>query len=492
MEKLYIACDFGAQTSCAMLGTLHNGTLTLGELRRFQTPVIRGKNSLEWNIPELYRETLEALRELASQEANVAGISCSSWGGDYMLFGPDASLLTPVLHHADPRGAAGMKEVLGKISRERLFEETGIQCRPGNTLFQLANESPRRLKSAARLLPFADGFNHLLCGSGSAELSLASTTQFFNPVTRTWSVGLFDQLDLRKELLPAIVPAGTKLGMLRPDIAKQTGLDGVTVIATCSHQSAAALAGLPHDHGDDWACLRVGSESVLGTATPAPIITPVARELGYSNELGLGGNMYFSKPMIGLRLMEECWRYWVEKDRELSDDVLLHLATTSTAFECLINVADPRFAEPGEMPLKIQAYCRDTSQEIPRKPGQIVRCVLESLALEYRKAFQELELITGKQFTRLHLLGASENTLLNYFIANALQVPVILASPDAAAIGNALVQALALRHVASLDEAREILGSSVKTQAIIPHSTSWEPASERLLELASFSKPAAA
>ncbi len=483
MEKFYVACDFGTRTSRVMLGTFHNQTLTMSELRRFKTPVINEKKSSQWNLPELYRETLLALVEIGAQEVSVAGISCSSWGADYMLFDPDDILLTPVFHHADPRIVEGVKAVFAKISPETIYAETGVQSRPGNTLFQLGAENSRRLKQGNRLLPFADGFNHLLGGDPCAELSAASTTQLFNPATRTWSNRLVSGLGLPMEFLPNLVPPGTKLGRLRPDLANQMGLEDATVIASCSNELSAALAGLPLGHGKDWAYLRVGDESLIGTEVPAPLISTVTRELGYSNESCLGGATNFYKRTAGLWLLEECRRFWIGQDRELSDDVLLHLATTSPAFECLINLADPRFAEPGDMPLKIQAYCRETGQEIPRKPGQIIRCVLESLALEYRKAFQELELLTGSKFTRLYLFGGAENGLLNHFIVNALQVPVILASPDAAAIGNVLVQALALRHIPSLGEAREILRHSIKTQAIIPHPASWETASNRMLEL---------
>jgi rhamnulokinase len=162
----------------------------------------------------------------------------------------------------------------------------------------------------------------------------------------------------------------------------------------------------------------------------------------------------------------------------------MHLASTATGFECLIDPTDARFAEPGDVPLKIQAYCRETGQEVPRKPGPIIRCVLESLALQYRKIFQETEILTGTRFSRVYLFGAGENSLLNHFIVDALQVPAIIAPPDAAAIGNVVVQALALGHIPSLEAAHEILGSSYKIQAIIPHQVNWEAAAERVRELA--------
>lgn len=483
MEKFYVACDFGVRTSRIMLGALHNQKLTLSELRRFKTPVINEKKSLQWNIPEIYHETVQALSEIGNQEVSLAGISCSSWGADYMLFDPDDTLLTPVFHHADPRGVAGVKTVSAKISTDTIYDETGVQSRVGSTLFQLATESSRRLKRGNRLLPFADGFNHLLGGESCVELSAASTTQLFNPATRTWSNRMVSGLRLPTDFLPPIVAPGAKLGRLRADLAKQTRLEDAMVIASCSNELAAALAGLPLGHGKDWAYLRISDESILGTEVPAPLISKMTRELGYSNESCLGGATNFCKRTAGLWLYEECRRFWVTQDRELSDDVLMHLATTSSAFECLINFADPRFAAPGDMPLKIQAYCRETGQEIPRKPGQIIRCVLESLALEYRKAFQELELLTGSKLTRLYLFGGAENSLLNHFIVNALQVPIILASPDAAPTGNILVQALALRHIPSLGEGREILRNSLKTEAIVPHPASWDTAASRLLEL---------
>lgn len=167
----------------------------------------------------------------------------------------------------------------------------------------------------------------------------------------------------------------------------------------------------------------------------------------------------------------------------MSEDLLPHLATATPPFESLINPAEPCFTEPGDMPLKIQAFCRETGQEIPRKPGHIYRCILESLALHYRKTLAELEVITGRNFQRLYLLGAGENPLLNNFICNALQLPVTLVSPDAAATGNVLLQAQTLGHIQSLQEGREIVRRSFRAQTIVPHPTSWDSAAERLLNL---------
>jgi rhamnulokinase len=485
MEKLYVACDLGTRAGRVMLGTLQNGTLAMGELRGFANEPIQEKNSLTWNVAQLHQEVLLGLRELGSQEANVQSVSCTAWPADYLLFASDGSLLGPVYHHADPRGNDGLKRLQSKVAGGLGFvqAETGSPALPTSTLSQLAAENSRRLRKSHCLLPIADGFNYLLSGVPAVELSSASTTQLLNPVMRQWSDHLLHDLELRRELLPLIAGSGTKLGMLRPEIAADTRLDGVQVLATCSSQSAATLAGLPLEPGKDWAYLRVGDDTVIGAELPAPLINEVTRKLNYTNELCFGGAANFYRRTVGLSILNECKRFWLQQDRELSEDVLLHLATTSPAFEALINPAEPRFSEPGDMPLKIQAYCRDTGQEVPRKPGQIIRCVLESLALHYLKSLAELEVITGRKFERLYLMGGDQNSLLNNFISNALQLPVVLVSADAAPIGNVLVQALALGHIPSLEAGREIVRRSFRTQAIIPHPATWDNAAERLLNL---------
>ncbi len=483
MEKLYVACEYGPQVSRIMLGSLEHNRLKLGELRKFPTPVLKDKKTLQWDIAEIFKETLAGLISLGAQDVNVESISCTSWGGDYLLFDRDETLLSPAFHFNDVRSEAGRNEVLEKIAPETIYEEVGSNLRRTSSLAQLGAETPKRLKQSFALLPFADAFNHLLGGVACAEASLASATQLYSPVTKTWSRRLMADLRLPQTLLPAIAPAGTRLGVLKPEIARETRLEGTQIIATCSHELAAALSGLPLNHGSDWAYLRIGTETLIGTEVRDPIVTPGTYALGYTNETCLGGATNLYRRTVGLFILDECRRYWIERDRELCDDVLMHLATTAPAFEAFIDVTDPRFAAPGDMPLKIQEYCRETGQEVPRKPGQIIRCVLESLALHYRKIFHETEMLTGGKFSRVYLFGAGENNLLNHFIVNALQVPAIIASADAASIGNVVVQALTLGHIGSLEAAHEILRTSYKIQAIIPHHSPWHVAAERLQEI---------
>jgi rhamnulokinase len=246
---------------------------------------------------------------------------------------------------------------------------------------------------------------------------------------------------------------------------------------------AAALAGLPVSPGESWAYLQMGSWTVMGTELLNPIITDTSRALNFTNEVGFGGSIRFSKQTVGLWLLEECRRFWKERDREIDDGLLMHLAGSSPPFSSLINPTDPRFLEPGDMPLKIQAFCRETNQPVPRKPGPVIRCVMESLALQYRKTLQEIEELTGRRIARLYLLGGSANALLNHFTANALRRPLIVAPADSAAVGNVIVQALALGHLKSIEQAREVVRASFKTETLLPYANAWDAAYDRLTQL---------
>ena len=483
MDNFYVACDLGMDSGRVALGSLHKGKLSIHEMRRFANQPVAEKNSIQWNIPQLYQETIEGLRSIGAHEEPVSSISCNSWGSDYLLFESDGTLITPTFHPSDPRGEAGMSAVFSKVPNEAIYSETGVQSFPANTLFQLGAEKSKRLHRNNRLMPVADGFNYLLAGVPSIELSAASATQLFNPVTRDWSKRLLEALRLPPELFPRVVQAGTRLGRLRPEISKETGLDEPQIVTSCSNELAAALVALPSVPGESWAYLQSGPWATMGTQLVGPIINDVSREWNYTHELGYGGAVHFSKHLHGLSVLADCRRYWKSNDREIDGDLLLHLATACEPFEHLVDFSDPRFKTAGDMPLKIQEYCRETGQPIPRKPGAVTRCILESLALLYRRTLWEMEYVSGRQFDRLFLLGGSANNLLNHFTANALQMPVTIVPENMTSIGNIVVQALAMGQIKTLEEAREIVRNSFKMETIIPHAAAWEAAYNRLVEM---------
>jgi rhamnulokinase len=484
MSKFYAACELGAESGRVMLGTLHGQELTISEVCRFENLPLEEKRSLHWNIPQLYRGVISGLRMLGQYDEPLNSISCVSWGGDYLLFGPDGSLITPVFHHQDPRSLEGMKKVLAKIPWDSIYAETGVQAAPGNTLFQLGTEKARHLARAGCLLPVADAFNYLLSGVARVEMSSAGTTQLYNPMTGTWSERLLEVAALPPKLLPIVVRAGTPLGLLRPEVSKDTRLTDARVIAGCSDELASALAGLPVNRDEAYAWLRMGPAALMGSEVPAPLINEAGRDWGFTHQMGWDGAVHFYKQTAGLWILEECHRSWENEGRSLDCDLLTHLAGAVSPFESLINLEDPRFREPGDMPLKIQAYCRETGQEVPHKPGPIFRCVLESLALSYRQTLAEIETLAGKRITRLFIMGGAANNLLTHFTANAIEIPVVLVPRDAVALGNILIQAVAGGHIDSPEHARDLVRSGFPMETIIPRTGVWNAASERFAQLA--------
>ncbi len=483
MPTYYVACDFGAESGRVILGELNKGRLSLNEVHRFANVPVRDREGLTWNVPALFQELLIGLRKATQRDDPISGVSCDSWGVDYMMFEPDGSLITPTFHYRDARTAEGERSLLARVPWETIYTETGIQRMPINTVFQLAAENPKRLRRARHLLTIGDAFNYLLSGVPRIEVSMASTTQLYNPVQRRWSGMLQSALHLPVGLLPEIAPSGTLLGPLKAEFAKQTGMDGAQVIASCTHDTAAAVAAVPATEGQ-WAFLSSGTWSLMGVELHQPLINPTARELNFTNEIGYGHTVRLLKNIVGLWIVQECRRYWAERQQEMDYEVITHLAASAPPFESLIDPADPRFVAPGDMPEKIAAYCRETGQPVPRKPGPIIRCVLESLALYYRRTLRSMEQLTGRTIERLHIVGGgAKNHLLNYFTANALQVPVIIGPHEATSAGNILVQAIALGHVQSLAEGRQIIRDSFRCETIQPQPVSWDAVIERMERL---------
>jgi rhamnulokinase len=281
-----------------------------------------------------------------------------------------------------------------------------------------------------------------------------------------------------------IVPAGTKLGPLKRELAAEVGLPQIEVIASCSHDTGAAVAAVPAS-GENWAYLSSGTWSLMGVELPGPVITEQGRNANFTNEIGFGGTMRLLKNIVGLWVVQECRRDWAKQGREFDYATLTRLAAEAKPFVSLINPADPRFVRPDDMPAKITAFCQETGQPVPESPGAFVRCALESLALFYRITLRQLEAIIGKKIEKLHIVGGgSQNTLLNQFAANSLQLPVIAGPTECTALGNILVQAIALGHLPSLAAARNVVRNSFEVITIQSEAADeWDAAFSRFEKL---------
>lgn len=483
MNRFYVACELGAHNGRVVMGSLEHDKVTLSEVHTFANQPVEKEGSLTWNIEHLYYETLNGLHHVGSYEEPISGISFSSWSADYLLFDGVGQLISPTYHRADARAEEGMSRVLSRMPWEEIYAETGVQPASINTAFQLAAEKSRRLSKARHLLPVADGFNYILTGVPRVEVSMACRTQLYNPQAQGWSDRMLGALSLPQQLLPPLVEAGTKLGFLNESVAREIRLEDACVVASCSHDLAAALAGLPVERNERWGYLSSGPWITIGTEVDEPIINERSRDLKFTNEVIHGNRVNFHQHAVGLWILNECRRKWEKEGRGLDEDMLGHLAGAVTPFESLIDIRDPRFLGAGDMPEKVQSFCRDTLQTVPRKPGAITRCILESLALFYRRVMDDMDALTGRKIWRLFVLNGNANSLLNHFTANALQVPVVVVPQDAAALGNIVVQALALGHIRSLEEARQIVRNSIKVHTIQPHGN-WNEPYQKLKSLA--------
>ncbi len=482
MTTHHLACDLGAESGRLILGTLGNGKLVLEETHRFPNTPVNAGDSLHWNIPRLFDELKAGLKKAGDRRLPIASIGCDAWGVDYLLFASDGSLMSPSFHYRDPRNPRVVESVHRKVPWETIFEETGIQFMAFNTLYQLAAELPERLAQAHRLLLVGDGINFLLSGVARTDESMASTTQLYNPRTKTWSKKLIHALGYPEEIFTSIVPSGTRLGLLKRELAEETGLTSTEVIASCSHDTGAAVAGVPAS-GKNWAYISSGTWSLLGMELADPIINDRCRALNFTNEIGYGGTIRLLKNIIGLWLVQECRRSWATHDEDYDYATLTQLAAGAPPFVSLINPADPRFLSPGDIPAKIAMFCQETAQPVPRNPGDFVRCALESLALLYRRTLRQLEELVGHRIERLHIVGGgAKNELLNQFTANAVQLPVLAGPVEATATGNVLVQAIALGQLPSLSAARHIVRDSFPVKGFQPQDEDpWNSAYQRFL-----------
>ena len=467
----YLAVDLGAESGRVMLGTLADGRVALEEIHRFPNRSLTEDDHLHWDLAHLQSEIMTGIEKAAGRQLPIAGISTDSWGVDYVLLDQSGKPLGNPFCYRDSRTHDAVARLFKKLPFAEIYRETGIQFMTINTIYHFEaqqHDDPSVLASADHFLNIADYFNAQFCGVGVAEQSLASTTQVYNPRSQAWSEKIGAALGLKPSLFPRIVPSGTVLGSVVGALGKMPVLAQTRVVASCSHDTGAAVAAVPAT-GNNWAYLSSGTWSLLGAELPAPVVSDSAREAGFTNEVGLGETIRFLKNIAGLWILQECRRAWEAAGQKFTYDELTRLAAENGPAASHLSLRDPRFVAPGNMPEKIVAFCRETAQPIPATPGQFARTILESLALTYAQTLRELESVTSQKIDQLHIVGGgSRSQLLNQLSADATGVRVITGPVEATAIGNILIQALALGHLESPAELRRVVEHSFPTQLFTP------------------------
>lgn len=485
------AVDLGASGGRVLLASFAEGrgglALEIEEIHRFPHGGVylphRSGRTLHWDVLRLWDEIQAGLRKVGREHGAPESVGVDTWGVDFALLDSDGALLANPVCYRDDRTDGMLEAAFSVAPREEIFQRTGIQFMPLNTLFQLmgfARRQPHLLPLADRLLMMPDLFHYWLCGSETNEWTNASTSQMADPRTRDWDRELVARLGLPTAFLPEIVEPATRLGTLRPAVAEETGLPAsVAVICPATHDTASAVVATPGE-GEDWAFLSAGTWCLFGAEVPRPYLEPSVLEHGFGNEGGVRGTTRLLRNITGLWLVQECRRYWNSQGQELSWSDLAREAAGARPFVALIDPDDAAFAQPTRMPQAIADYCRRTGQPAPETVGEFVRVSLEGIALTVRLRWEQLQGMLGRELRVLHVVGGgTQNELLCQLIADALGKPVLAGPTEATGMGNALVQAVGL-GATDYTEARAIVRRSVQLREYLPRDRSaWEDAYAR-------------
>jgi rhamnulokinase len=473
--RLYIAVDLGAGSGRVILAGFQPDELMLEEVRRFHYPPRTVDGHLRWDAKQILLEIKAGLREAAERaralHRPVHSVAIDCWGVDYGLLDADGRLVEDPVCYRDSRTDGMMEAVFERVPKAEVFARTGIQFMQLNTLFQLYAHVREGLPTkAARLLLVPDLIGALLSGRGVTEFSIGTTTQMFDASTGTWDDDLLARLGIPRALLCDVVPSGTRLGPLLPDVVSETGLTGVELIASAAHDTGSAVAGAPLQPG--WAYISSGTWSLAGIERRGVLINDEVARHNFTNEGGVFGTTRFLKNVMGLWILESCRREWSERGMSVDYGDLLQQAAAIEGEPGLIYPDDPRFLNPPSMLAAIGEQMGETGQPVPRDPPAVAKVILDSLSYRYASVFRAIELLTGTPIEGIQIIGGgSRNGYLNQSTATATGKPVLAGPIEATAIGNAVVQATAAGRFTSLADARRHVARHVCPTSYAPRPT---------------------
>lgn len=490
-NKSFLAFDLGATSGRSILGTIENGRLQMKELTRFPNQMLQIGTHFHWNIYSLFECLKTGLVAAAKEGIEVTSIGIDTWGVDFALLAEDGSLLGAPYAYRDPHTVGAPEKYFNLISREKVYELTGIQVMNFNSLYQLfalsqANNS--LLKATKEILFMPDALAYLLTGTKVVEYTIASTSQMLNPIIKQFENELLEKAGISPSVLGDIVMPGHVIGTLRDDIATECELGKVPVVAVAGHDTASAVAAVPALN-EKFAYLSSGTWSLMGIEVRDAIINEESFRLNFTNEGGVEGTTRFLKNITGMWLLEQCLKEWKKEGITYEYEKLVQMADTVPAFQFMIDPDHSSFANPASMTRAIVEYCIYTDQNAPSSHAEIVRCIFESLALKYNYVLSLLKTFAPFPIQKLHVIGGgSKNTLLNQFTANAIGIPVVAGPSEATAIGNIMIQAKAAGVVDSLPEMRKIICDSVQSDEFIPKDAGlWTKAYHQFLTITKLS-----
>ena len=489
-SRFFAAADLGASSGRVILGELADGQFTLHEVARWENgPTDEASDALHWDTPRLFDEILTGFR--AAHDASngrLESVAIDTWGVDYGRFDASGELLELPFHYRDSRTDGVIEQVFESIPAGDLYAEAGLQVQPFNTIYQLvAQASDARWDDVESILLTPDLLGFWLTGRRFAEVTIASTTGLLDVRARAWSASLAQRLNEAfglplPRVLPELVEPGTVVGPTLPDLLPSP----VAVVAVGAHDTASAVVTVPAE-GDDFAFISSGTWSLVGLELPAPVLSAESEAANFTNELGVDGTTRFLKNVMGLWVLIECRREWTAAGIDLSWGEIIALAAAVEPLSAVIDMEDERLLPPGDMVARVRAMAAERGQSVPDDVGAVARCIVDSLALSYRKAIADAVRVAGRDVSVVHIVGGgSANGLLCQLTADACGLPVVAGPTEGTALGNLLVQARSMGALSGgLADLRAVARASSQLHTYEPGSlglpaSAWADAAARL------------
>lgn len=475
--KCVLAFDFGASSGRAMLGQVKDGRIALNEIHRFPNEPITIGGALHWDFDRLFSEIKTAIK-IAKIKGGFDAISIDTWGVDFGLIGQDGNLLELPVHYRDERTIGIPEKVFKLIDKKQLYMQSGIQIMRINTIFQLYSLKLNRrdfLDNAKSLLMVPDLLAYMLTGAIRSEYTEATTTGLIDPHTHDWNWNLIDLLDFNRDIFPPIIHSGEHYGLLSKAICDELDISQVPVIAVGCHDTASAIAAVPANK-DDFIYVSCGTWSLFGTLSKTPYINDKSYSYNLTNEGGVENDITFLKNIMGLWLIQESRRQFKKDGDDLSYAQLEQLALEAEPFKCFINPNHESFESPGDLPSRIREFCKDTQQPVPTTIGEVMRCIYESIALEYANSLMQIRDVTGKEYDTIHIIGGgTKDEFLCQLAANACSIKVVAGPIEATAIGNISTALIALGDIKDRKEARQMIKDNENVKTFLPQDSHlWE------------------
>lgn len=487
--KRILAFDFGASSGRAILGTLENGKIEMKEIHRFSNDTVSACGTVYWDILRLFFEIKAGITK-AVAEGGFDAISIDTWGVDFGLLDKNGKLLGNPVHYRDSRTNGIPEEVYKIIPKDELYSLTGIQFAIFNTLYQLMYlklKEPETLERAEKMLMIPDLFAYMLTGEMHEEATIASTSNIYDANSKNWNFDLIKKLGLPEKIFADIIEPGSVYGMLSDEICEELACEKVPVIAVATHDTASAVASVP-SVDDDFVYISSGTWSLFGIESKEPIMTEAAAKSNFTNEGGFAGTIRFLKNITGLWLIQESRRQWKREGTEVGFDVLEKEALASEPFRCYIDVDDPLFATPGNLPRRVKEYCEKTGQYVPQNRGEIMRCIYQSLAMKYRYTYDLLKALGDREYSHINIVGGgTKDGLLCQMASNVCDCKIFAGPIEATALGNISVALYALGELADFKEIRKVVSDSTNLKIFSPADcVAWDEAYKNYLKVMKF------